>query len=190
KEQIAIPGVPDIVGLSFLMMANKAFGGEDYRKLDRGFEAVGNLAPAVLSWDPKPDAYTFIINGTASLGVGWNARGQIYSAGSEGKLAVALPDEGSLFQINVLGLVRGTKQPEAARAFIAYALGAEAQKSFTERMFYAPVNTRAQISQEAMARTAATPDRQARMLDVDWLEVAKFREAVTEQWRRKVLTRR
>jgi len=28
------------------------------------------------------------------------------------------------------------------------------------------------------------------MLPVDWLEVAKFRESVTEQWRRRVLTRR
>lgn len=190
KEQIALNGVPDIVGLGFLMMANKTFGGDDYRKLDRGFEAVANLAPSVLSWDPKPDAYTFIVNGTASLGVGWNARGQLYSALSNGKLAATLPDEGSLFQINVLGLVKGARQPEAARLFLAHALGAEAQKSFTERMFYAPVNMKAQISPAAAAKTAASPERQAQMLPVDWLEVAKFRETVTQQWRRQVLTRR
>jgi putative spermidine/putrescine transport system substrate-binding protein len=190
KEQITLNGVPDIVGLGFLMMANKIYGGTDFRQLDRGLAAVAEMAPGVLSWDPKPDAYNFIINGTASLGVGWNARGQTYAAQSEGKLAAILPSEGSLFQINVMGLVRGSKQTEAARKFIAYTLGADAQKAFTERMFYAPVNMKAQISEAAMAKTAATPERQAMMLDVNWIEVAKIREGVTEQWRRRVLTRR
>jgi putative spermidine/putrescine transport system substrate-binding protein len=190
KDQIAISGVPDIVGLGFLMMANKVFGGDDYRRLDRGFEAVGNMAPNVLSWDPKPDAYTMITQGTASLGVGWNARGQIYSDQSGGRMAAILPSEGALFQINILGLVKGAKNYDASRAFMNHALGAEAQAAFTERMFYAPVNTKAKVSEAALARTASSPERQAMMLPVDWLEVAKFREGVTEQWRRRILTRR
>jgi hypothetical protein len=28
------------------------------------------------------------------------------------------------------------------------------------------------------------------MLDIDWLEVAKIRNSVNEQWRRRILTRR
>jgi putative spermidine/putrescine transport system substrate-binding protein len=191
KDQIAINGVPDIVGVSFLLMANKIFGGDDYRKsTEKGIAAVAKMAPGVLSWDPKPDPYAFIINGTSSLGVGWNARGQLYSAQSGGKLAAVLPEEGSLFQINTMSVVRGAQQPEAARIFMSYALGAEAQKSFTERMFYAPVNLKAQIGEAAMAKTAATPERQAKMLDIDWLEVAKIRDGITEQWRRRVLTAR
>ena len=189
KGQIAIPAAPDIVGIGLTIMANKTFGGDDYRKLDKGLAALSEMAPNVLSFNPTPDPYTFIINGTAALGVGWNARGQLYSSKSDGRLAVALPDEGSLFQINIMGLVANSKNTEAAKMFIDYALGAEAQKSFTERMFYAPVNTKAQISAEALARTAASPDRMARMLDVDWLQVAKIRDGVTEQWRRRILTR-
>jgi putative spermidine/putrescine transport system substrate-binding protein len=30
----------------------------------------------------------------------------------------------------------------------------------------------------------------AQMLDLDWLEVAKIRDGVTEQWRRRILSRR
>jgi putative spermidine/putrescine transport system substrate-binding protein len=51
-------------------------------------------------------------------------------------------------------------------------------------------NTKAKVSEAALARTASSPERQAMMLPVDWLEVAKFREGVTEQWRRRILTRR
>ncbi len=127
---------------------------------------------------------------TAALGVGWNARGQLYSAQSEGRMAAVLPSEGSLFQINVLGLVRGAKQPDAARAFMNHALGAEAQAAFTERMFYAPTNTKARVSAAALAKTAASPARMAQMLPVDWLEVAKFRESVSQQGRRRVLAAR
>lgn len=191
KDQIAFAGAPDIVGLGFTLIANKIFGGGDYRKsVEKGIEAVAKMAPNVLSWDPKPDAYTFITNGTASLGVGWNARGQLYSSQSDGKLAAILPDEGSIFQINQIGLIAGSKNMAAAKTFISYALGPVAQAAFTDQMYYAPVNTKAEVSAKAMALTAASPARQAKMLDIDWLEVAKIRNAVNEQWRRRILTRR
>jgi len=191
KDQIALVAPPDIVGISLTLMANKAWGGGDYRKsVETGIAKIAEMAPNVLSWNPAPDPYTFIIQGQAALGVGWNARGQIYSGQSNGKLAVSIPSEGSLFQINNMCLVKGAKNPAPARAFIEYALGATAQKAFTERMFYAPVNSKAQISPEAMARTASTPERQAAMLDVDWLEIAKIRDGISEQWRRRILTKR
>ena len=57
-------------------------------------------------------------------------------------------------------------------------------------MFYAPVNAKAKISPEAMARTASTPERLANMLDIDWLEIARIRDGMSEQWRRRILTRR
>lgn len=189
--QIAIPGVPDIVGIGLVLMANRIFGGTDYRQgVEKGIAAVSDMAPDVLSWDPRPDPYSFITNGQAVLGVGWNARGQLYSAQSGGKLAAVLPDEGSLFQINMIEAVHGAKQPEASRLFLDYVLGVEAQTAFTERMFYAPTNAAAKPSAEAIAKTAASPERMAKMLDLDWVEVAKMRDALGEQWRRRVLTRR
>ena len=189
RGKIAMAAAPDIVGIGMTLVANRLFGGTDYKDYARGVQALADLAPHVLSWDPRPDAYTFVTNGTAQLAVGWNARGQLYSRQSGGKLAAALPEEGSLFQINTLGLVKGSRQTEAAKAFIAYALSAEAQKAFAERMFYAPVNTKAQVSAEALSATAASPARMEKMLAVDWLEVAKFRNQLNEQWRRRILTR-
>ncbi len=188
--QISIAGVPDIVGVGLVLLANKMNGGDYRTSVEKGIAAVAEMAPGVLSWDPRPDAYSFIQNGQSALGVGWNARGQVYSAQSGGKLAAVLPDEGSLFQINMVEAVKGAKQPEATRVFLDYILGVEAQTAFTERMFYAPTNASARPSADAVAKTAASPERMARMLDVDWMEVAKIRDGITEQWRRRVLTRR
>jgi putative spermidine/putrescine transport system substrate-binding protein len=190
-RQIAITAAPDIIGLAFTLVANKVFGGGDYRtSLDSGLTAISELAPRVLTWDPKPDAYSFIIDGNASLAVGWNARGQTYASQSNGRLGVAIPEEGSLFQINTINLVKNAPAGEAARTFLAYTLSAPAQKAFTERMYYGPVNTHAAIDPAALARTAATPERMAKMLDVDWMAVAGMREAVTQEWRRRILRMR
>jgi putative spermidine/putrescine transport system substrate-binding protein len=190
KGQIAILGAPDLVGIAFTLVADKLFGGTDYTKsLDKGISALSDLAPSVLSWDPRPDPYAFVVGGSAVLGVGWNARAQLYSQQSPGKLAVAQPDEGSVFQVNYIAPVNGAPQTDAARAFIAYALGTEAQKAFTEKMFYAPTNPKAQIAPAALARTVASPARMEKMLQVDWLQVAKVRDRLNDQWRRRILTR-
>jgi putative spermidine/putrescine transport system substrate-binding protein len=188
-RQVAINGVPDIVGVSLVLIANRMAGGDYRTSVEKGIASVAEMAPNVLSWDPKPDAYSFIQNDQARLGVGWNARGQLYSQQSNGKLGAVLPDEGSLFQINMIEAVKGSKQPEAVRTFLDYILGEEAQTAFTNRMFYAPTNGGAKPSAEALARTASSPERMAKMLDVDWMAVAKIRERITELWRRQVLTR-
>lgn len=189
KGKIAMAGAPDIVGIGMTLVANRLFGGTDYKNFDKGIQAMSDLAPSVLSFDPKPDAYSFVINGQAQLGIGWNARAQLYSRQSNGKMGASLPDEGSLFQINTMGLVKGAPQTESAKAFIKYALSAEAQAAFAERMFYAPVNTKARVSDAALAATAASPARMEKMLAVDWLEIAKFRDRLNDQWRRRILTR-
>ena len=74
------------------------------------------LAPLVQTWEPKPDVYTPIINGTADIGIGWNARSQFYHDESKGALAAVLPKEGSVFQVNVLNLVKGSPETRRRRS--------------------------------------------------------------------------
>jgi putative spermidine/putrescine transport system substrate-binding protein len=143
--------------------------------------------PLVQTWEPRPDVYQPISSGTAAIGIGWNARAQVYADLSDGKLGVVLPEEGSGFQINVIGLVKGGPASDSAKKFIDYALSPEAQAAFTEQMFYAPTNSKAAalISEKALSRTAA--GAMDKMIDINWLEVAKIRDAITEQWRRRVI---
>ena len=55
-------------------------------------------------------------------------------------------------------------------------------------MFYAPTNQKAQISPDALARTAASPELMARMIPVDWAEIVKVRDQWNNRWRREVIT--
>jgi putative spermidine/putrescine transport system substrate-binding protein len=60
-----------------------------------------------------------------------------------------------------------------------------AQKAFTEEMFYAPVNAKAQIADAASNRTAVKS--MDKVVALDWIALAKVRDQIMEQWRRKVL---
>ena len=104
---------------------------------------------------------------------------------SGGKLGIVLPREGTVFQINTINQIAGGPDKDAAVRFIDYALSPEAQKAFTEAMFYAPTNAKAQISQAASARTAVRS--MDKVIPIDWIALASVRNAITEQWRRKVL---
>jgi putative spermidine/putrescine transport system substrate-binding protein len=184
--KVAFNGMPDIQGLSLVLILDKARGGTNYlANVDKGIAAVGEIAPNVLTWDPKPDVYQAIISGQANLGVAWNARAQLNSDLSGGKLKATLPTEGSVFQINTINLVANRANSEAAAKFVNYAIGTVAQKSFTEEMFYAPVNAKAQISDAAINRTAVKS--MDKVVALDWIALAKVRDGIMEQWRRKVL---
>lgn len=186
RGKVVIPGVPDIQGLSLVMILDKKNGGTGVDgRFDKGIEAMAPIAPNVQTWEPKPEVYAPIIAGQAIIGVGWNARAQVNSDTSGGKLRAVIPSEGTAFQVNVISLVEGSKQAEAARKFIAYALSPEAQKSFTESMFYAPTNSKAKIDPSAINRTAV--NFLDRVVPVDWIAVARVRDQITDQWRRRVL---
>ena len=184
--KVAIPAVPDIQGTTFTIIANKMAGGTDYRQgVDAGIAKIGELAPSVQTWDPKPDVYSPVASGQVAMGIGWNARAQVYADGSGGKLGVVLPKEGSGFQINTINLVKGAPASDAAKTFIDYALSPEAQAAFSAQMFYAATNSKTAVPEAALKRTAA--EDMDKMVEIDWLEVAKIRDAITEQWRRRVI---
>lgn len=186
KGKVVIPGVPDIQGLSLLLILNKANGGTDYLKdVDKGIAAMVEIAPNVQTWEPKPEVYAPIVTGQAAIGVGWNARAQVNSDTSGGKLKATIPQEGTVFQINTINLVAGSPAADAAKIFVNYALSAEAQKTFTETMFYAPTNAKADISAAALDRTAVK--QLDKVMPVDWIALAQVRDKIAEQWRRRVL---
>ena len=187
KGLIAITATPDIQGLALTILINKIQGVDYKTSIDGAIRKMRELAPSVQTWNPNPDQYTLVINGTVRAGIGWNARAQIYSDQSQGKLGVLLPEDGTVFQINTINVTAGSKNMAGAQAFLNYAIGAEAQKAFTERMFYAPVNTTAQISAAALARTATAPENMARVVPVDWSFVAANRDRWNERWRREVI---
>lgn len=191
RGRIAIPaeGGGDIQAIALTIVANRLAGHDDYlATVDPGVQKLTALAPAVQTWEPKPDAYTLVASGTAAMAIGWNARSQLHIAEAPGRIAAATPDEGTVAQVNVLSLVAGTPQRDLAEAFVNYALSPEAQARFSAAMPYAPTNTATVLPPEVASRIPLLdPAQRARLIPVDWLKVGEARERILEPWRRTII---
>jgi putative spermidine/putrescine transport system substrate-binding protein len=186
KGKISIDAPPNIIGLGLTAILAHADTG-DWTHADGAFKELAALAPSVQTFQPQPDGYTLVQNGTVDFATGWNARGQYYHDHSNGLVGVMLPKEGTIFQINTINIVKGAHNRKAALAFMAYALSAPAQKAFTERMFYGPTNMTAKIAPAAAARTAAAPQNKAKVIPIDWTKMLKLRDGWNQRWRREVI---
>lgn len=187
-RKVVIPAPPEILGLSLTVIAEKMAGGNDFvASTQKAVARIAELAPNVLTFEPKPDPYSPILTRQALYSVGWNARGQYFSAQPGSNLAAVLPSEGSVFQVNSLNIVKGAKNAEAAKKFVDYALSPEAQAAFARAMFYAPANSRAVLPEDVAAKTAARS--MDKMIPMNPLDVAKVRDRIMQEWRRGVISR-
>lgn len=187
QGQIAVSAPPNIQGLALTAMVEKMEGGDHRKSIDAAIAKLKTLAPSVKTFEPNPDGYSLILNGVVRVATGWNARSQLYGDQSKGRIGTLLPPEGSVFQINTINVTQGSRNAEAALAFANYALSRQAQKAFTEAMFYAPVNARAEVEPAAIARTASAPESRARMIPLDWMEIVKVRDQWSNRWRREII---
>ncbi|MCZ8044114.1 MAG: extracellular solute-binding protein [Beijerinckiaceae bacterium] len=188
KGQLALSAPPNIQGLALTAMVEKMEGGDHRKSIDAAMRKLKELAPSVNTFEPNPDGYSLILNGVVKVATGWNARSQLYGDQSNDRIGTLLPPEGSVFQINTINLTAGSKNRAVAAAFVKHALSQPAQKAFTERMFYAPTNAKAQIDPKAVARTAAAPESRASMIPVDWNDILKVRDQWNNRWRREVIS--
>jgi putative spermidine/putrescine transport system substrate-binding protein len=184
QRSIAISAPPNAAGIAFAVVAARLFGGgNEMHALQDGITAIGELARQVVTWDPSPDVYRYLGEGNAKLGVGWNMRAQIWSDRLSGRLGVVFPADGTVSRVTTVNLVKGSRQPEAARQFITWLLAAEAQRIMVETMFLGPVNAHTKYMAGALQRTANTPERVAHAMPVDWVTIAAIREAIVQRWR-------
>lgn len=189
ERSLAIPAPPDPAGIAFTIVTARLFGngGEDRKTIAAAVNAIADLGRRTVSWDPRPEVYHAVGEGSARLGVGWNMPAQIISDRLGGRLGIVFPEEGTLSRIATVNLVKGCPRPEGAKRFIAWLLSVEAQKAMVERMFLGPVNARGRYADSALRRTANTPVRAARAMRIDWDAVYAAQEDILRLWRETVL---
>jgi putative spermidine/putrescine transport system substrate-binding protein len=189
KVIIPAQGGGDIQAILLTIIANRLAGEQDYKKtVVPGVEKLVKLAPAVQTWEPKPDAYTLVANGTATVSIGYNARSQFYFDQTEGRLQSVGPVEGTASQINVISAIAKASEPDATLTFINYALSPEAQANFAKAMFYAPTNTKAVVD-DATAKRIPLLDaaQREKLIDVDWMTIGDMRDDILQPWRRQII---
>jgi putative spermidine/putrescine transport system substrate-binding protein len=187
KGQIVFSPAPNVIGIALQILVAKQLGSDYHAPIDPAIETLRKIATNVQTWQATPDNYTMIINGAAGLGIGWNARAQYYIDKSGGKLKSIVMSEGSILDMDTVNLVTGAHNPDAANAFINYALGATPQERFAKAMYYGPTNRKAVLPPGLLNRTSTAPQTLAKMVPVDWNYVASVQDKWTTAWRHEVI---
>jgi putative spermidine/putrescine transport system substrate-binding protein len=189
KGQIGTWATPDLEGLFLLIAVDKALGADYKTSIQPALDALHKAADNIQTFAPNPDVYPLIIAGQMQMGTAYNARAQLALDTANGKMAIASPKEGVIFQINRINLVAGSKNAAAAQEFINYALSPEAQAAFTKIMFYSPTNPKAValLPTDIVNRTASAPG--ISYIPVDWEFLIKNRDDWDKQYQAQIVNR-
>jgi putative spermidine/putrescine transport system substrate-binding protein len=187
KGRIVFSPAPNVIGTAVQILTAKYLG-QDYKApIDPVIDTLKRIAGNVQTWQATPDNYTMIINGAASIGIGWNARAQYYIDHSAGKLKSVVMREGGVLDLDTINLVAGAPNPAAAKAFIDFALSPEPQVQMARLMYYGPTSKKAVLPPDLLARTSSAPATLAKMIPVDWSFVAGALDQWSARWRREVI---
>ncbi|UFN47221.1 extracellular solute-binding protein [Roseomonas sp. OT10] len=187
KGQVSFTTLPNIQALAMVgILAHHASG--DWKNIGAAIPLLRQIAPNVQTFEPSPDGYSMVLSEQVRFATGWNARAQLYSDQSKGRLGTVIPQEGTAFQINTINLVARGPNRAAGLAFLRHALSTPAQVAFTDRMFYGPTNVEAQRTASAIGRTALAPQYRERIAPIEWLEAVRLRDGWNQRWRREVMT--
>ena len=167
KGKLGLP-IADTRGVCLIPILSKMDGADYKTNIDPALNDLKRLAPSVQTWDPQPAVYEAAQSGLISIGLGYNARGQYLHDQSKGLVAVALPKEGSVAQINTINLVGNTLHPKEAQAFINYALSAASQTAFAQASFYGPTNATVKLDPALDARINGSAEASKNLINVDW----------------------
>jgi putative spermidine/putrescine transport system substrate-binding protein len=125
---------------------------------DAAFDALKRMRPRIFKFFSSiNDPVVMLLNGEGMVGPGWDGRVFVAHDESQGKVQFVTPTDGVACNGPPIAVVRGGNS-EAAYAFVNFALSAEVQKAFCEKMFYGSVNTRVQYSPNLAGRLP-TPDQ-------------------------------
>jgi len=189
KGKVVVSARSDVQATAFSVIVDKMMGGTDYlNNLDKGYERLIELAPNVQTWEPKPDQYTLLANGSAALSTGWNARNQQYALRTGGKVGAVTPADGTVAAINVLSPIKGSANQADAVVFADYAISSEVQKRWSAATFYSPTNVKVELPAELQARIPLLDPKLAEgVIDVDWIALSDKREGILATWKRRII---
>lgn len=106
----------------------------------RAFKKLDELRPHIQWWEAGAQPPQFLVAGDVVMTTAYN--GRIDAAQREGR-NLQVVWTGSMYDLDYWSIPKGASNKAAAEQFIAYASSAEAQKNYSTRIAYGPVNIQA-----------------------------------------------
>ena len=147
--------------------------------LDRAFAKLDTIKSDIIWWEGGAQSQQLLASGEAPIGLFWN--GRLAALQADG-MPVGISWQDNITAADALVVPKGTKNKDAAMAFIAEATSARAQADFAAKTGYAPINLDSPALMEADMR-ATLPDAQtASQINADMAYWADHRDEIGNRW--------
>jgi iron(III) transport system substrate-binding protein len=110
----------------------------------------------------------------------WDLQDILISQAKGIPLGYVFPRSGTVVIDDAIGLVRGSRHPQVARAFIDYVGSTEAQLLTARRIFRLPART--DLPADSIPRWVATVEREMVVADIDWGMLSREGPAWMSYW--------
>lgn len=149
--------------------------------IDRALKKWSEIKDSLKFWTTGAGQTQMAQNGEADMLMAWS--GRIYEADKNGAKFMPVWNQ-SFIAMDVLAIVKGSKNLTASHAFINYALGAEQQTKQSELSSYSPVNVDAKpkLTDEAKTFDATRPEVLDKAIATDSQYWADNQQKTTDKW--------
>ena len=176
--------------LEFALMADGVRPSQVYSLLateegvQRAFKKLDEIKDSIQWWESGAQPMQFLASKDVIMSTVFN--GRVFAAQEEGaNMAVVWP--GSIYSIDSWAIPKGSKNVEAAKAFIALSLQAEQQKMHTEKLGYGSTNKQVSklVEPQLLARLNTAPQNLKDALGLDdefWVDHGEDLEERFNAW--------
>lgn len=185
KGRVGLAGMGSTLMSAWMVEIARLNGGSE-ENLEPAFQFVKKLLPNVSAVASNPGALaTLFQQGQIDISVHYNNNvGDLQAKGVP--VALAKPDTGWIHIKSVMHIVKNTKNPDLAAAYINAALSPEVQTQMAAAPYYvAPVSSKAQFSQGLQAYAKNVAEIEA-MNGVDWAKLNPRRGEYIDRFNREV----
>lgn len=153
--------------------------------VDRAFARLDKLKPDVLWWTAGAEPIERVASGDLVMAAAFNGR---VAAANAADRRFALVWDGQVYGMDYWGIVKGSRNRDAAEKFLAFAARADVQKRFPDFIAYGVTNRQAiaAIEPAVAAGLPTTPANMARAVGLDtqfWADQGEVLEARFATWR-------
>jgi putative spermidine/putrescine transport system substrate-binding protein len=187
RNRVAIPGIDTSHGVMLLLMTARMDGGGE-RNIEPGFASLRRLAPSVVTfWNQHAQVSQMFTQGDIWITTWTSDRAQgLIDQG--GNIGWVIPQEGGYIIDSTIGIARGTRRLDAARRYVNFVLGEEAQAANARHTYLVPVNRNVRLPEEVARKLPAGEETLRRLVGADWNYVNTQRPQWTDRWNREVAT--
>ncbi|WP_324716841.1 ABC transporter substrate-binding protein [Carboxydochorda subterranea] len=182
---ISLPDITTTQGPATVVMASRAWGGSE-KDVDVGFARLKALRDNVVTfYNRSSQLVTLFQQGEVwaapVLRIAW---GQLLETGLP--LRWVAPKEGSVGFVNVLGIVKGTRNLDAAYRYVDFLLSEQVQKAEALDLVDSPVNRKVELPPDKAKLLTYGQDNIEKLIFLDPNYLLQAREQWVDRWNREI----